>query len=213
MSKTEVKVSDVGPIVIDSLRIVYENWNSAAEREYKLELEEGEGSEGVTDEDGFIPDKNFPAGAGKITVNPINEIEETEYESNSGPLPVLELRDKKDGGEGPISTDDERQDLIDQLKAAFTALGYIEESSEEEDPYADFDEVLDKAIKQFQATNKDWDSQVLAKTGKVDPKTADSINRLLVGVWYDSYETPLELTEGFKVITVCEKAASEGVEI
>lgn len=213
MSKTEVKVSDVGPIVIDSLRIVYEDWSSAAEREYVLELEESDTFEGVTDSDGFIPEKNFPAGSGKITVNPINEIEEIEYESNSGPLPVMELLDKKDGGEGPITLDDERQDLIDHLKEAFIALGYFEESSENEEVFSEFNETLDTAIKQFQATNKDWDGQPLAKTGKVDPKTSDSINRQLVSTWYDKYETPIELTEGFKIVTVCEKTASEGVEI
>lgn len=211
MSKTEVKVSDVGPIVIDSARIVYENWSSAGDRQYSIEIEEVGNFEGITDSDGFLKEKNFPAGAAKITVREENEIEEIEYESNSGPLPVIELRDKKDGGEGPITSNDERQELIDHLKEALKALGYLEEQ-ESEDVYDEMDS-LETAIKQFKATTKDWDGQPLEKNTKVDPKTSDALNRALVNVWYDKYETPIELTEGFKLVTVCEKIAAEGVEI
>lgn len=211
MSKTEVKVSDVGPIVIDSARIVYENWSSAGERQYSIEIEELGNFEGITDSDGFLNEKNFPAGTAKITIIEENEIEEREYESNSGPLPVLELRDKKDEGEGPITPTDSREELINHLKEALKALEYLEET-ENEDIYESM-ESLENAIKQFKSTNKDWDGQPLEKNTKVDPKTSDALNRALVDVWYDKYESPIELTEGFKLVTVSEKIASEGVEI
>jgi len=45
-------------------------------------------------------------------------------------------------------------------------------------------------------------------------KTADALNRRLVGIWYDKYETPSELTPGRKFIaTTREYAVRAGIEV
>ncbi|MBM3291590.1 hypothetical protein FJY84_02815 [Candidatus Bathyarchaeota archaeon] len=78
----------------------------------------------------------------------------------------------------------------------------------------DFGSNTEKSVKLFQSTYKDWDDQPLEKDAKIGPRAGDSLNRAMIGLWYDKYETPLELTTEFKLITIIEKlAVTEGIEI
>jgi len=65
-----------------------------------------------------------------------------------------------------------------------------------------FGDDTEKAVKQFQEKNKNYDGNELKVDGLVGPDTSDALNREMVGRWYDEYTTPLELTQDFKMVTV-----------
>ena len=48
------------------------------------------------------------------------------------------------------------------------------------------------AVTQYQQdeTHKDWEGNELDDDGLVGPRTSDSLNREMVGIWYDYYKTP-----------------------
>jgi hypothetical protein len=67
-------------------------------------------------------------------------------------------------------------------------------------------------VRKFQENNKDIDGVPLKVDGMVGPRTADALNRRMVGVWYDKYETPKEMTEGKTFITVTSELLTRGIE-
>jgi peptidoglycan hydrolase-like protein with peptidoglycan-binding domain len=78
----------------------------------------------------------------------------------------------------------------------------------------DFGVKTQGAVEEYQKMHKDWAGKQLLIDGRVGPRTSDVINRTLVGYWYDKYETPTELTETLKLVTVTDKVAVEkGVEL
>ncbi len=118
-----------------------------------------------------------------------------DYPANPGPLPVLRLRDAASGGDGPLVKGDNREDLVKQLQKMLIELGFYNGNSDGEGQGADgdFDDNTESGLRQFQSKNKDWNGRELKINGEVDEETSDSLNRALVGIWYDTYQTPLEL--------------------
>ena len=47
------------------------------------------------------------------------------------------------------------------------------------------------AVKTFQRNNKDLDDNSLVEDGLVGEKTADVLNRNMIGIWYSDYSNPL----------------------
>lgn len=71
-----------------------------------------------------------------------------------------------------------------------------------------------KAVKDFQESHNDLEDKPLKNDGLVGPRTADALNRALVGIWCDSYETPSDVTRNQRLITMTETYAKEtGLEI
>jgi peptidoglycan hydrolase-like protein with peptidoglycan-binding domain len=78
----------------------------------------------------------------------------------------------------------------------------------------DFGVKTQVAVEDYQKSYKDWGGKQLLIDGRVGPMTSDALNRTLVGYWYDKHETPTELTESLKLVTVTDKVAVEkGVEL
>lgn len=132
-----------------------------------------------------------------------------ELNEQTQPLPTLSLINRKEGGQGPLMKFDKRKDSIKVLHRMLTILGYNVEYDIQYDVTKHnvdighyFDEVTEAAVKEFQEENRDWSGTSLTRDGLVGPKTADSLNRAMVGVFYPVYRTPDKLTSNTPIITV-----------
>jgi hypothetical protein len=131
----------------------------------------------------------------------------SEAEDPPGPIAkeqVIELKNRSDGGKGPLKRSDNRSELVKHVQQMLDALGFYPGKID-----GDFGPNTEKAVKGFQEKYKDWEGDALKVDGLVGPRTSDALNRALVGIWYDRYETPKELTEETKLIAVSKKHAKE----
>jgi len=213
----EIKVPVIVPNVIESVKLVHENWMPIQNREYKHTQPDGKVIEDKTDESGLIQEKNFIAGKRKITLTTLQGSDkDVEGGSNPGPLSALDLRNRRDGGDGPLRRGDSRSDLVKHLQQMLSALKYDlgDTGSDNDGIDGDFGAKTQVAVEEYQKMHKDWEGKQLLIDSRVGPMTSDALNRTLVGLWYDKYETPTELTETLKLVTVTDKVAVEkGVEL
>ena len=214
----EIKVRDIKPTVIDSLRFVYDNWMSVANREYTHEKSGGKAVEGnATDKNGYIQDRKFIAGGGNIKLKAREDMDgDFEGGNNPDPLPVLKLNKPKDGGEGHLKRGDSRKKLVEDLQNMLKTLGYYlgDTGPDKDGVDGDFGVNTVNAVKAFQKAHKDWRAKTLWSDGRVGPRTGDALNRALVGMWYKKYESPRELTKDLKLVTLAEKlAVDEGIDV
>ena len=213
----EIKVRDIKPTVIDSVRFVYDNWMSVANREYTHKKSGGKAVEGnATDKNGYIQDRKFIAGGGNIKLKEREDMDgDFKGGNNSGPLPVLKLRNRRDGGEGHLKRGD-RGSRVEHLQKMLKTLGYYlgHTGPDNNGVDSDFGVNTVNAVKAFQKAHKDWRAKILTIDGRVGPRTGDALNRALVGMWYKKYETPRELTKDLKLVTLMEKlAVDEGIDV
>jgi peptidoglycan hydrolase-like protein with peptidoglycan-binding domain len=127
----------------------------------------------------------------------------TIFPENPGPLPVLKLCDPKPQfgtmpGDGALTIGDKRKDLVKHLQLMLRDLGFKLGTTGENNDGVDgvFGNLTLEAVKDFQSNDKDIDDIPLKSDGKVGPRTSDSLNRVLVGLWYDAYQVPKELGKG-----------------
>jgi len=135
------------------------------------------------------------------------------YPDNPGPLPAEKLCNSSPPynpikGDGALGNQyrgrmfykgNDREELVKTLQNMLIALGFDVGPSGIDGKFGDDTE---KAVKQFQEKNKNYDGNELKVDGLVGPDTSDALNREMVGRWYDEYTTPLELTQDFKMVTV-----------
>jgi len=122
------------------------------------------------------------------------------------PLPALKLCNSSPPynplqGEGALGNQyrgqmhykgSDRITLVETLQSMLVSLGYDVGPTGVDGKFGDNTE---KAVRSFQEENKDWEGTPLQVDGLVGPKTADALNRSMVGAWYDHYQTPTELTD------------------
>jgi hypothetical protein len=215
----EIKVPVIVPNVIESVKLVHDNWMPIQYREYKHTQPDGKVIEDKTDESGLIKERNFIAGKRKIALTTLHGSDkDVEGGSNPGPLPALDLRNRRDGGDGPLRRGDlrARGGLVEHLQQMLSALKYDlgDTGSDNDGVDGDFGAKTQVAVEEYQKMHKDWEGKQLLIDGRVGPRTSDALNRTLVGLWYDKYETPTELTETLKLVTITDKVAVEkGVEL
>ncbi len=147
----------------------------------------------------------------------------SDYPDNPGPLPALRLCNVStpnpvtgDGALGNVNKGQmyyrgsDREDLVRILQQMLVALGY------DVGP-AGVDGILgndtEAAVLAFQENNTDWEGTQLNADGLVGPRTSDALNRKMVGVWYDLYQTPIEFTNGMPLFTATNDAFKDGVSI
>jgi peptidoglycan hydrolase-like protein with peptidoglycan-binding domain len=135
------------------------------------------------------------------------------------PLPVLKLCDKipqfgTEPGEGALSMGDNRTDLVKRLQFMLKDLGFPLGTSGENSNGVDgiFGEQTRKTVLDFQTNHKHVDGNLLKPDGMVGPRTSDSLNRAMVGIWYDHYQTPKELVENKTFVTATSEFLSNGFE-
>jgi len=143
------------------------------------------------------------------------------YPDNPVPLPVLKLCNKVSPpnpilGDGPLGgAYNKDAEIIKHLQLMLVTLGYdLGKTGENNDGVdGDFGNLTRKAVEDFQRKNMDWEGKPLDADGLVGPETADALNRRLVGVWYDVYETPKEITKDTLHITATEDALKRGISL
>ncbi len=213
----EIKVPVIVPNVIESVKLVHDNWMPIQYREYKHTEPDGNVIEDKTDESGVIKERNFIAGKRKIALTAIQGSDkDVEGGSNPGPLPSLDLRNRSAGGKGPLKRGDSRSDLVKHLQQMLSALKYDlgDTGSDNDGVDSDYGAKTQGAVEEYQKSHKNWEGKQLLKDGRVGPMTSDALNRTLVGFWYDKYETPTELTDTLKLVTVTDKVVVEkGVDL
>ncbi len=137
---------------------------------------------------------------------------------NPGKLPAAKLCNKNPPlnpikGDDPLVRGDSRKKLVEHLQTMLFDLGFdLGRTGEYKDGVDGvFGELTEKAVKDFQGKNKDWNGNWLKVDKRVGPKTSDALNRAMVGIWYDEYVTPKELTKDTRIITATEHAIKEGL--
>jgi len=148
----------------------------------------------------------------------------SDYPDNPGPLPASKLCNKNPPynpiqGEGALGNQysgrmfyrgGDKEELVRTLQEMLTTLGYNIGTAGIDGKFGDNTE---KAVRQFQEENKDWEGNKLKVDGLVGPRTSDALNRAMVGVWYDHYQTPKELVEGKPYHTVTSDFLANGLSI
>jgi len=116
--------------------------------------------------------------------------------------------------EGALSFGDKRKDVIKRLQSMLRDLGFFLGNTGPNKDGVDevFGDLTRKAVREFQEKNKHVDGNPLKVDGLVGPITADALNRKVVGLWYDKYETPKEMTNGKTFLTVTSKRLIDGLE-
>lgn len=144
----------------------------------------------------------------------------SQFPANPGPLPVLKLCDPKpqfgtEPGDGALNTGDRRKDLVEHLQQMLRDLSLpIGESGPQNDGIdGEFGQKTKTAVTSFQENNQHVDGNPLTQDGMVGPRTADSLNRKMVGKWYDLYETPRELTNDHLLITATTAALKNNINV
>lgn len=140
---------------------------------------------------------------------------ERKYGANPGPLPVLDLRNQNEGGNGPLQKGDKRTGLVKHLQQMLYELGFDlgMTGSDENGVDGDFGPITEQVVRDYQKTHKNWEGKDLIVDGKVGPQTGDALNRSMVGIWYDTYETPAKLVQNLSIKTVTSSMARKGLKI
>ena len=123
-----------------------------------------------------------------------------DYPENPGPLPSPDLKNKSDGGKGPLGRPDfcsKDPELVKQLQKMLVTLGYDlgTYGPEKDGMDGSFGKLTETAVNDFQEKNLDWEANQLKVDALVGPRTSDALNRAMVGRWYEHYQTPGELVD------------------
>lgn len=112
-------------------------------------------------------------------------------------------------------TGSDKKRLVEILQRMLLDLGYSLGSSGPDGDGVDgiFGDRTEASVRDFQEKHKGWDGTPLKVDCLVGPRTADCLNRAMVGKWYSHYQTPEELVEGVPHHTVTSKFLAEGLSI
>jgi len=149
------------------------------------------------------------------------------YPDNPGPLPAAKLCNSSPPynpikGDGALGNQyrgkmfyrgNDREELVKTLQMMLKTLGYDLGTFGPNKDGIDgkLGDDTEKAVKQFQEKNKNWDNNNLKVDGLVGPETSDALNRAMVGIWYDHYQTPKELVEDKPYHTVTSDFLTKGL--
>jgi hypothetical protein len=145
------------------------------------------------------------------------------YPDNPGPLPAVKLCNVSppnpvtgDGALGNYNKGkmnyrgSDKENLVKCLQQMLLALGHEVGKAGVDGKFGNDTE---SGVISFQEQGFDWEGNALKPDGLVGPRTSEALNRSMVGVWYDSYQTPVELTEGKLLFTATNDAFKAGLSI
>jgi hypothetical protein len=122
-------------------------------------------------------------------------------------------------GDGPLGNElegkmyykgSDKEELVKTLQQMLVTLGF---NLGLKGVNGKFGYLTERTIKSFQTDNTDWEGRPLKVDGMAGPRTSDALNRKMVGIWYDHYETPKELTKGRLYFTATADALGKGLPI
>lgn len=199
------------------IQVIDDLWKPLPKYNYSYISSNGQETGGKqTNSDGFLAREDTKQGSSiKIELDVESLGEESKYPDNLGQLPVLDLRDRSEGGEGPLQRGDKRADLVKHLQRMLYDLGFDlgMTGSDENGIDGEFGTITEQIVRDYQTMHKDWEGTDLTVDGMVGPRTGDALNRSMVGLWYDAYETPSELTQDFNIKTVIASIVRKGLKI
>jgi len=147
----------------------------------------------------------------------------SDYPDNPGPLPAIKFCNVSPPnpveGDGALGNKNkgqmhyrgsDKEEQVKTLQQMLVALGYDVGPAGIDGKFGDDTE---SAVKAFQENNTDWEGTPLKNDGLVGPRTSDALNRKMVGVWYDCYQTPIEFTGGKPLFTATNDAFKAGLSI
>ena len=140
------------------------------------------------------------------------------YSTSVVQLPAVKLQNSPDG-EGALGNElagkmyykgQEKKDLVVVLQQMLKELGNdLGKTGLKKDGVDSiFGKKTEDAVKKFQESRRDWEGNPLKVDGLVGPKTSDALNRTFVDRWYEYYQTPVELTKEYTLLT----ATAEGLQ-
>jgi hypothetical protein len=216
MESKKHEVPEISPSS-PSIRSIFFRENDGSplkEKDYQLTIS-GSQLEGTTDSQGKASHENIEEKEFKVKLV-LGEEGPSEYPDNPGSLDPLDLRNRSDGGRGPVSKNSRTEEsaLVKHIQSMLKALGYNLGTSGTDlnGVDGDFGDITEKAVKQFQEGHKDYKNTQLGKDGEVGVLTSEALNRALVGRWYQKYETPRDLTENRIIITIVAADLEEGFD-
>jgi hypothetical protein len=199
------------------IQLINDLWKPLSGVGYRPISSDGQETGGKqTDGDGYLTKEDVKPGSSiKVELSDESLEKEIEYPDNPGPLPLLELRNRSEGGNGPLQRGDKRADLVKHLQLMLYELGLDLgiSGSDENGIDGDFGTITEEAVRDYQVMHKDWEGKNLKVDVMVGPRTGDALNRSMVGLWYDTYETPSELTEDFFIKTFAASMTRKGLKI
>jgi len=122
-------------------------------------------------------------------------------------------------GDGPLGNESagrmsykgsDKTEHVRTVQEMLITLGYSVGSSKGD---GKFGNNTQKAIEKFQKEHKDWEGKDLKVDGLVGPLTSDTLNRYMVGRWFDHYQTLEDLTKNMPVHTVTADFLKQGLSI
>jgi serine protease AprX len=171
-------------------------------------------------------EQNAPGGSGQdFAVVVSGDLRATlkaivKYPYNLGELPAVRLCNRYEPfnpiqGEGPLMRNDTRDDLVELTQKMLVDLGYDLGNTGENQDGVDgvFGDITDARVRDFQKEHEDWEGNPLDVDGRVGPETSDALNRAMVGLWYDEYVTPHELTRETLIATATTEQVKEGLSL
>lgn len=145
------------------------------------------------------------------------------YKENPGELKlsyIMDLMNKDEAGNGPLG----RKGSVWSAQSEGYLVEHVQLMLKDLKEYnlgnsGQFNDGIDgkfgnkteEAVRKFQSSHKDWEGNNLKTDGLVGPKTADALNRAMVGVWYDVHETPGDLIGDYCLVTVTKEALTKGI--
>ncbi len=186
------------------------------EERYELSIS-GSKMEGVSTPEGKATQENVPRKDLKLKIILDREEEPPKYPDNPGTLDALDLRDSPEGGKGFISIGvrANEKDTIKKIQLMLKTLNYnIGLSGPDQDGVDGiFGQLTFKALKEFQKGRFDFDEKELQVDGRVGDRTADALNRAMVGKWYNEYRTPKDLRKDKVIITIVASEIQKEYEV
>lgn len=122
-------------------------------------------------------------------------------------------------GDGPLGNESagkmsyngaNKSEYVTTVQEMLIALGYSVGSTKGD---GKFGKNTQNAVEKFQKEHKDWEGKDLRVDGLVGPLTSDTLNRYLVGRWFDHYQTLDEQTKNIPVHTVTADFIKKGLSI
>ena len=124
------------------------------------------------------------------------------FSPNPGALPAWVLRNRLQGGQGPLTRGDLRKDLVKHLQKMLIALGHNLGPGGAD---GIFGSMTESAIKSFQSSHTDFNRKALSPDMLVGSLTSDSINRAMLGKWYNNYTVPPLLVQHYEEVRTGKK--------
>ena len=123
------------------------------------------------------------------------------YPTNPGPLDAWSLRNVGQGGNGPLTKNDTRKDLVKHLQNMLVDRGFPVGPKGVDSVFGDDTKGAVVAFQTHVNYGKDFNLKPLSFDGIVGALTANALNLSMKGLWYSRYITPQKLNDNYDALS------------